>query len=215
MKKIPINIPLIDNKEKEEVLKVLDSGILTSKSGNGPFVKKFQNEFSKFVNCKYAIATNSGTAALHSCLLALDLKPGDEIILPSFTFVATASVVLHVNAKPVFIDIDLETYTINPELIKDKITDRTKVIIPVHLFGHPADKKPIIEIAEKYNLFVIEDACQAHGAKYDGKMVGSIGDAACFSFYPSKNMTTGEGGMITTNNEEFAEKLKKEIEKRG
>jgi len=205
---IPVNVPLLGPEEKEAVMKVLDSGMLTQKAGKGPMVSEFEKKFANYVGAKNAIATNSGTAALHAALLACDLKAGDEVIVPSFTFVATASVVLHVGAKPVFVDIDSEIYAMDPQELKKKITSKTKVIIPVHLFGHPADMDPINELASAKNIKVIEDACQAHGATYKGRQVGGIGDFGCFSFYPSKNMTTGEGGMITTNDDELAETLR-------
>ena len=205
---IPVNIPILGKEEKEAVLKVLDSGILTHKAGKGAMVSEFEKKFSNYVKVKHSVAMNSGTAALHVCLLALDLKPGDEVIIPSFTFVATASVALHVGAKPIFVDIDPEIYTMDAEVVKKAITPKTKAIIPVHLFGHPADLDPLKEIAQTHNLTLIEDACQAHGAMYKGQQVGSIGDLACFSFYPSKNMTTGEGGMLTTNNDELADNVR-------
>ncbi|MHA1264428.1 MAG: DegT/DnrJ/EryC1/StrS family aminotransferase [Candidatus Helarchaeota archaeon] len=205
---IPVNIPLLGVEEKEAVLKVLESGMLTHKSGEGPMVSEFEKKFSNYIKVKHSIATNSGTAALHAALLALDLTPGDEVIIPSFTFVATASVALHVSAKPIFVDIDPEIFTMDPNEVKKVITKRTKALIPVHLFGHPADLDPLRELATEHDLILIEDACQAHGALYKQQQVGSIGDLGCFSFYPSKNMTTGEGGMITTNNDELAEKLR-------
>jgi perosamine synthetase len=205
---IPVNIPLLGKEEKEAVMKVLDSGMLTQKAGRGPMVSEFEKKFANYVKVKDAIATNSGTAALHAALLALNLKPSDEVIVPSFTFVATASVVLHVGAKPVFVDIDPEIYAMDPHEVKKKITPNTKAIIPVHLFGHPADMDALKELTKARSIKVIEDACQAHGATYKGRQVGSIGDLACFSFYPSKNMTTGEGGMVTTNDDDIAEAIR-------
>jgi len=205
---IPVNVPLLGKEEKEAVMKVLDSGMLTQKAGKGPMVSEFEKKFANYVKVKHAIAMNSGTAALHAALLALNLKPSDQVIVPSFTFVATASVVLHVGAKPVFVDIDPEIYAMDPLEVKKKITPNTKAIIPVHLFGHPADLDPIKELTKARPIKVIEDACQAHGATYKGRQVGSIGDLACFSFYPSKNMTTGEGGMLTTNDDEIAEAVR-------
>ncbi len=205
---IPVNIPLLDNEEKKAVMKVLDSGLLTQKAGKGPMVSEFEKKFSRYVKVKHCIALNSGTAALHAALLALDLKSGDEIIIPSFTFVATASVALHVGAKPIFVDIDPEIYAMDPNEVEKAITPKTKAIIPVHLFGHPADMDPLIALARKNDLTIIEDACQAHGALYKKQPVGAIGDLACFSFYPSKNMTTGEGGMLTTNDDEIAETVR-------
>ncbi|MBD3227955.1 MAG: aminotransferase class I/II-fold pyridoxal phosphate-dependent enzyme [Candidatus Lokiarchaeota archaeon] len=208
MKQIPINIPIIGEQEKKEALKVLETGYLTNKAGLGPMVGKFEKKFSEYIGCKYCIAVNSGTSALHAILLALDLKPEDEVIVPSFTFVATASMILHVNATPVFVDIEPDIFTLDPKKVEEAVNKNTKAIIPVHLFGHPADMDPILEIAEKNDLYVIEDTCQAHGAEYKRKKVGNISDAGFFSFYPSKNMTTGEGGMITTDNEEIANKIR-------
>jgi len=205
---IPINAPQIGEEEIEAVVKVLKSGILTHGLGAGPMVKKFEMEFADFVKAKHAVAVNSGTAALHSAMMAAGIGGGDEVILPSFTFVATAEVVVLVGAKPVFVDIDAETYNISPELIEKAVTKKTKAIIPVDLYGLPADMKPIREIANKHGLFIIEDAAQAHGATYHGKPPGAFADIACWSFYASKNMTTGEGGMVTTNNGEIAEKLR-------
>jgi len=205
---IPVNVPLVGTEEKEAVMKVLDSGMLTHKAGKGPMVSEFEKKFANYINVKNAIATNSGTAALHAALLAFNIKSGDEVIVPSFTFVATASVVLHVGAKPIFVDIDPEIYAMDPQELKKKITPKTKAIIPVHLFGHPADMDSINELASAKNIKVIEDACQAHGATYKGQQVGGIGDLGCFSFYPSKNMTTGEGGMLTTNDDGLAEILR-------
>ncbi|MEM3673263.1 MAG: DegT/DnrJ/EryC1/StrS family aminotransferase [Candidatus Bathyarchaeia archaeon] len=205
---IPINAPQIGEEEIEAVTKVLKSGILTHGLGAGPMVKKFETEFANFVGAKYAVAFNSGTAALHSALMAAGIGKGDEVILPSFTFVATAEVVALVGAKPVFVDINPETYNISPELIEKAVTKKTKAIIPVDLYGLSANMRPIREIADKHGLFVIEDAAQAHGATYNGKPPGAFADVACWSFYASKNMTTGEGGMTTTNNEEIAERLR-------
>ncbi|MCS7124044.1 MAG: DegT/DnrJ/EryC1/StrS family aminotransferase [Candidatus Bathyarchaeota archaeon] len=205
---IPINAPQIGEEEIEAVIKVLKSGILTHGLGAGPMVKGFEEEFAKLVGAKYAIAVNSGTAALHMAVVASGAKRGDEVILPSFTFVATAETVVMAGAKPVFVDINPETYTISPEEFEKAITRRTKAVIAVDLYGAPADMKPLREIADKHGLKVIEDAAQAHGAMYNGKPVGAYADVACWSFYASKNMTTGEGGMITTNDSELAEKLR-------
>ena len=173
---------------------------------SGPKVKEFEKRFAKYVGVKYAVATSSGTTALHLALLSLGIGRGDEVIVPSFSFIATANAILFCGAKPVFCDIDPKTYNIDTNKIEKLITKRTKAILPVHLYGQPADFKPIMEIAEKHNLYVIGDAAQAHGAEYYGGKIGSFGDVECFSFYPTKNMTTGEGGMITTNSEEIAER---------
>ncbi len=196
----------ITEDEKNEVLKVMESQMLTLLMGN--VVKKFEKEFANYIGVKHAVGVNSGTAALHAAIASLDIGPGDEVIIPPFTFIATASSILHNNAIPVFADIDDKTYTLNPESVKKMITERTKAIIPVHLAGVTADIDPLLEIARENNLFIVEDACQSHGAKYKGKKVGSIGDLGAFSFYPSKNITTGEGGMITTNDDRLAEQCR-------
>lgn len=205
---IPINAPQIDEEEIEAVINVLKSGILTNALGKGPMVQKFEENFAKFIKAKHALAVNNGTAALHMAVVGAGVKQGDEVILPSFTFVATAEAVVMAGAKPVFVDINPETYNISPEAVEKAITKKTKAIIAVDLYGSPADMKPIREIADKHGLKIVEDAAQAHGALYHGKPVGAYADFACWSFYASKNMTTGEGGMVTTNNDEFAEKLR-------
>lgn len=199
-----INIakPIINDEEIEAVTEVLKSGMLAQ----GSKVEEFQNEFAKYVEAKHGITTSSGTTALHTALLAAGVGEGDEVITTPFTFAATSNSILYSLAKPVYADIDEKTFNLDPSKIEDKITDKTKAILPVHLYGQPADMDPILEIAEKYDLKVIEDAAQAHGSVYKGKKIGSIGDLGCFSFYPTKNMTTGEGGMVTTNDDELAEK---------
>jgi dTDP-4-amino-4,6-dideoxygalactose transaminase len=202
---ININQPQIGKEEMEAVVRVLETGILTHGLGAGPKVIEFERLFGKFMKVKYAIALNSGTAALHSSLAAAGIRPGDEVVLPSFTFVATAEVIVFKGAKPVFVDINTDTYTICAEKIEKAITKKTTAIMPVDLYGMPADMKPIREIADKHGLRIIEDAAQAHGASYMGKPPGAFADAACWSFYGSKNMTTGEGGMITTDDDEIAE----------
>jgi dTDP-4-amino-4,6-dideoxygalactose transaminase len=202
---ISINAPQIGEEEIEAVVKVLKSGILTSGLGAGPKVTEFETAFAKFVKAKHAVAMNSGTAALHSALAAAKVKQGDEVILPSFTFVATAEVILFNRAKPVFVDIDPDTYTISPKATEKAVTKKTKAIMPVDLYGMPADIQPLREISDKHGFKIIEDACQAHGATYMRKPPGNFSDAACWSFYGSKNMTTGEGGMMTTSSDEIAE----------
>jgi perosamine synthetase len=196
MKEIPIAKPLINWREQLAVMRVLKSGSLTQ----GPEVKLFEEEFSKIVGGRDCVAVNSGTSALHISLLALGIGSGDEVILPSFTFAATANVVALVGAIPVFVDIDPITYCINADLIQSVITKKTKAIVVVHLYGLAADMKRILEIAKINSLLVIEDAAQAHLASIDNKNVGTFGDAAAFSFYPTKNMTSGEGGMIVLKN---------------
>ncbi|MGD8565496.1 MAG: DegT/DnrJ/EryC1/StrS family aminotransferase [Candidatus Bathyarchaeota archaeon] len=205
---IPINAPQIGEDEIKAVVKVLRSGNITHGLGSGPMVTEFENAFARFAKAKHAIAVNTGTSALHSAIVATGVSVGDEVILPSFSFVATAEVVVMAGGKPVFVDINSETYNISVEEIKKAITEKTVAIMPVDMYGLSADMKPIKEIAEKHNLVIIEDSCQAHGAFYNGKPPGAYAKAACWSFYASKNMTTGEGGMNTTNDEEFAEKLR-------
>ena len=202
---ISINAPQIDQEEIKAVVKVMKSGVLTHGLGAGPMVTEFENAFAKSVKAKHSVAMNTGTAALHSTLAALGIGGGDEIILPSFTFVATAEVVVIAGAKPVFVDIDADTYTMSTKSIEKAITKKTKALMPVDLYGLPADMQPIREIADKHGLKIVEDAAQAHGAMYNGKPVGAFADAACWSFYGSKNMTTGEGGMITTNDKEIVD----------
>jgi dTDP-4-amino-4,6-dideoxygalactose transaminase len=171
-------------------------------------VREFENLFAKYARIKCAVAMSTGTAALHSALAAAGVKQGDEVILPSFTFVATAEVVVFNRAKPVFVDINPVTYTMSPEKIEKNITSKTRAIMPVDLYGMPADMKPIREVADRNGLKLIEDAAQAHGATYMGKPPGAFADAACWSFYGSKNMTTGEGGMFTTNNSDLADTVR-------
>lgn len=202
--KVPIAKPIIGEQEIENVVEVLKSGMIAQ----GPKVAEFEEKFADWVGAKYGIATNSGTAALHVALLACGIGPGDEVITTPFTFIASGNAIVYTGATPVFADIDLDTYNINPLTIEELITDKTKAILPVQLYGQAAEMDKIREIAEKHDLMVIEDAAQAHGATYKDEKVGSMGDMACFSFYPTKNMTTSEGGMITTNNKELAEKAR-------
>lgn len=200
---IPIAKPLIGEEEKRAVLEVLDSGILAQ----GPRVAAFESAFAEMCGVKFAVATSSGTTALHVALLAHGIGQGDEVITTPFTFIASANTVLYTGARPVFIDINPDTFNIDPALIERAITPRTKAIMPVHLFGLSSDMDPIMEIARKHNFAVIEDACQSHGAEYRGKRVGSFG-TGCFSLYPTKNITSAEGGMITTDSAELAEKCR-------
>jgi perosamine synthetase len=201
---IPIAKPIIEDEEVEEVVKVLRSGFIAQ----GPKVAEFEEDFAEYIGVKHAVASSSGTTALHLALLAAGVGPGDEVITTPFTFAATGNSILYVGAKPVFVDIDHETYNLDPEKIEKEVTDKTKAIMPVHLYGQPADMDPIKEKADDHKLIIIEDAAQAHGAIYNGKKTGSLGDMGCFSFYPTKNMTTSEGGIITTNSEEMAEKAR-------
>lgn len=196
--------PIIGDDEREAVDRVLKSGMLAQ----GPEVAAFEEEFSKFVDGYKCVAVNSGTSALHMALLAADIKAGDEVIVPSFTFAATANSVALTGATPVFVDIDPRTFNIDPAAIEAAITPRTKAIQPVHLYGQPAQMDVITDLACKHNLLILEDAAQAHLATFNGKYVGSFGVAGSFSFYPTKNMTSGEGGMISCLTKEFARKCK-------
>ncbi|MFW6196416.1 MAG: DegT/DnrJ/EryC1/StrS family aminotransferase [Thermoplasmatota archaeon] len=204
MDKINVAQPIVGEEEVEAVKEVILSGYYAP----GPRVKEFENKFSDYIGTEYAATTNGGTAALHVALAAAGIGPGDEVIVPPMTFFATVAAVLHQNAIPVFADIDQNSFCIDPEDVKEKISPKTKAIIPVHLFGNAAEMDEINEIAENNDLIVIEDAAQAHGTEYKGEKVGSIGDIGCFSFYATKHMTTGEGGIITTDDKEIAEKAK-------
>jgi perosamine synthetase len=205
---IPINLPKIGEEEIEAVAKVMRSGVLTSGLGTGPMVTKFEKNFAKFAGAKHAVAVNTGTAAVHSAIVAAGIKQGDEVILPSFTFVATAEAVVMAGGKPVFVDIDPETYHLSPADIEENVTEKTKAVVPVDLYGLPVYIKPVRKIAAEHDLAIVEDASQAHGAMYAGKPAGAFADAACWSFYASKNMTTGEGGIVTTDSDEIAETLR-------
>jgi len=176
----------------------------------GPEVAAFEEAFAAYCQTDYAIGISSGTAALSLSLMALGVGPGDEVITPSMTFIATSAAIIHTGAKPVLVDIDPKTYNLDPSLIEAAITSRTKAIMPVHLYGQPANMTAINQIAQKHGLYVIEDACQAHGATHKGKRAGSLGDIGCFSFYPSKNLgAAGDGGMVTTSNPEIADRIRK------
>lgn len=200
---IPLSKPYIGEEEKQLVMEVLNSGMLAQ----GPKVAALEKRFAELSNVKHAIATSSGTTALHIALLAHGIGPGDEVITTPFTFIASASSVLFTGAKPVFVDVDEETFNINPALIEEAITPRTKAILPVHLYGYVCDMDALMAIAEKHNLVIIEDACQAVGATYHNKVAGSFGTGT-FSLYATKNVMSGEGGMITTNDDNFAETCK-------
>ena len=204
--KIPLAKPVF-NKEME---KAAVNALLNERFVLGESVFKFEEEFAKYCGVDYAVSTSSGTDALQIALIALGVTRGHQVITSPASFIASSNVILQVNATPVFADIDLETYTIDAEQVERAISGKTRAVIPVHLYGYPADMDSINEIADKYGLYVIEDACQAHGAFYKGRRVGSLGDVACFSFYPSKNMTVaGDGGMLVTNDEKVANKAAK------
>jgi perosamine synthetase len=205
---IPINKPQMDEAEVQAVMEVMRKGPVTNALGAGPKVLEFEKLFAEFAGVKHAVAVNTGTAALHAAVMAVGVKRDDEVIVPSFTFVATAEAVALAAAKPVFVDIDPKTYTLSPTAVEKAITKKTKAILPVDLYGFSADMKPLREIAEKHGLGLVEDSAQAHGSTYEGKPAGVLSDAACWSLYASKNMMTGEGGVVTTNSDEFDEKLR-------
>ena len=196
---IPITKPYFTKDEEREVIAALRSGWVVQ----GPRVESFENEIAKYVGAKYAVATSSCTTALHLALFLLGVGPGDEVIVPSFTFIATANSVLYTGATPVFADVAKDTYNLDPKDVKRKITKRTRVIMPVHQAGLAAPMPEIMEIAKKYNLRIVEDAACALGARINGKHAGTFGEIGCFSFHPRKSITTAEGGMLVTNNEEF------------
>jgi len=200
---IPIARPLIGDDEKASVLEVLNSGQLAQ----GPKVREFEQRFAAWTGSQFAVAVSSGTSALHLALLAHGIGPGDEVITTPFSFVASANCALFVGARPVFADIEPDMFTLDPAQVKLKITLRTRAIVPVHLYGQPCDMEPLAAVAKAHDLVIIEDACQAHGARLGGRPVGSWG-TACYSFYPTKNMTTVEGGMITTNDAAIAERAR-------
>lgn len=202
---IPVAEPSITEKEIKYVLDAVKSGWVSSL---GHYINEFEKRFAEYIGVKYASTTTNGTTALHLALVSLGIKEKDEVIVPDLTFVAVANAVAYTGAKPIFVDIDPETWCIDPKAIKRAITTKTKAIIPVHLYGHPADMDAVNEIAQEYCLYVIEDAAEAHGAEYKSKKVGSLGDVGIFSFYGNKLITTGEGGMITTNDEGIYERAK-------
>ena len=202
---IPIAKPFLGEEEIRAVVGVLKSGTIAQ----GPKVRELEEDFAALIGSKHAIAVNSGTAALHCSLYALDIKPGDEVITVPFTFISTANCILMQGAKPVFVDVEDETFNMNAEQIKEKITKKTKAILPVDLYGHPYDYDAVKEISQEHNLKIIEDACQAVGAEFKGRKCGTLGDIGCFSFYATKNIVSAEGGLITTDNAQFAELSKR------
>lgn len=199
--KIPLSKPEITNSDRKEVLKVFKTSFLSL----GPKLKEFEDKITKYVGVKYAIGVNSGTSALHLIIRALGIKDGDEVITAPFSFISSANCILYERAKPVFVDIDEKTLNIDPKKIEKKITKKTKAILAVDIFGRPAEWDKLTEIAERHKLFLIEDSAEAFGSEFGGKKCGSFGDAAIFSFYPNKQITTGEGGMILTNNKKIAD----------
>lgn len=202
---IPVNEPLLNGNEKKYLCECIDTGWISSE---GPFVKEFENKMSDTVGRKYGIAVSNGTAALEVAAQALGIKEGDEVIMPTFTIISCAMAITKLGAIPVLVDSNLDTWNMNVDEIETKITSRTKAIMIVHIYGLPVDAEPILELAQKYNLKVIEDAAEMHGQTYKGKPCGSFGDISTFSFYPNKHITTGEGGMVVTDDEELAERCR-------
>ncbi|MFH1244041.1 MAG: DegT/DnrJ/EryC1/StrS family aminotransferase [bacterium] len=198
---IPVNAPLITDESKQLVLDALNEGWISSA---GPYITRFEKEFAQYLGVKHSILVNTGTAALHVALLASGIGLGDEVIVPAFTMASSYLAVMYTGATPVFVDVEPDIFTLDPASIAGAITAHTKAIMPVHIYGHPADLDPILHLAKQHHLLVIEDAAEAHGATYRGIKVGSLGDINAFSFYANKIVTTGEGGMVTTNNDHLA-----------
>jgi len=202
---IPVNEPVLDGNEKKYLIECIESGWISSE---GPFVKMFEDRFAKRVNRKYGIAVANGSVALDAAVVALGLGAGDEVIMPTFTIISCAAAIVRAGAKPVLVDCDPFTWNMVPEQVKEKITPKTKAIMVVHIFGLPVDMDPILDLAEQHGLFVIEDAAQMHGQTYKGRPCGSFGQISTFSFYPNKHVTTGEGGMIVTDDPALAERCR-------
>jgi len=202
---IPVNEPLIGNKEIKYVNECLKTGWISSA---GRFINEFEEKWAEYCGMKYGIAVSNGTVALEVAVKCLNLEPDDEIIMPTFTIISCAMAILYNKCKPVLVDSDPRTWVLDVNKIEKKITKKTRAIMPVHIYGHPCDMEPIIKIAQKHHLYIIEDAAEAHGAEYQGKKCGCFGDISCFSFYANKIITTGEGGMLLTNSKEYLEKAK-------
>jgi len=204
MWRIPVMEPSLGGNELKYVSDCITSNWISSQ---GEYVKSFERSFSEYMDVEYSLTTSSGTTALHLSLVSMGIGPGDEVIVPDLTFAASANTVIHTGAKPVFVDVDKYTWTIDPKNIEEKLTKNTRAIMPVHLYGHPCDMDPIMEIAATHELFIVEDCAEALGAKYKGELVGVFGDIACFSFFSNKTITTGEGGMVITKSPDLYEKL--------
>ncbi len=202
---VPVNEPVVTDAAKKYVNDALDTGWISSA---GTYIEKFENAFADYIGVNHAVMTTSGTTALHLALAALEIGEGDEVIVPDFTMISSVFAVLYAGAKPVFVDAEDESFCIDVNKIEEKITDKTKVIMPVHIYGHTCDMDPIMEIAEKHQITVLEDAAEVHGATYKGKKCGSMGQINAFSFYGNKIVTTGEGGMVVTNDDQLAEKAR-------
>lgn len=205
MNPIPVNTPRLDGNEEKYLAECIRSGWISSE---GPAIKEFEQKFAAQIGRRFGIAVSNGTAALEIAVRALNLGPGDEIILPTFTIISCAAAVVKEGAIPVVVDSDANTWNMDVSHLKEKITSQTKAIMPVHIYGLPVDMDPVVELARKYNLKIIEDAAEAHGQTYKGKACGTFGDVSIFSFYPNKLITTGEGGMLVTDDEELAERCR-------
>ena len=203
MNTIPVNEPLLDGKEKDYLIKCIETGWISSE---GPFVKKFEQQFSRKMKRKYGIAVCNGSAAIDIAVAALNIGPGDEVILPTFTIISCAASIIRAGAKPVLVDCDSKTWNMDTDQIEEKITDKTKAIMVVHIYGLPVDMEPVVDLSEKYGIAIIEDAAEAHGLTYRNRPCGSFGDISTFSFYANKHVTTGEGGMLLTDNDQLATK---------
>jgi perosamine synthetase len=203
---IPVNEPFIGKEELKNIQDCLLSGWISSK---GKYINRFEEGFARFCGVKYGISVTSGTTALHLALVTLGIGPGDEVIVPDFTMIASAYAVLYTGARPIFVDSEERYWNMDVSKVEECITKKTKAIMSVHIYGHPVDMDPLIKLARKYRLFIIEDAAEAHGATYKGKKCGSMGDIGCFSFYANKLVTTGEGGMVVTDNKKLAEKARR------
>lgn len=206
MMNIPVNQPLLSEQAKKNVMQAIETGWISSA---GAFVDEFERKFAAYIGRKHGIAVSNGTTALHAALLALGVGPGDEVLVPAFTMIASIFAIMYTGAKPVFVDCDRETFTMRVEDLEGKITARTKAIMPVPIYGHSCEMDEILSLAAQHNLRVIEDAAEAHGGEYKGRKCGSMGDVACFSFYANKIITTGEGGMILTDDDALAHRVRK------
>ena len=202
---IPVNEPLLNDRARRYVDECLTTGWISSE---GRFITAFEESWARYCGVDHGVAVSSGTAALELAVACLELEPGDEVIMPTFTIISCALAILRAGLKPVLVDSDPRTWCLDVNAVADKITPRTRAIMPVHMYGHPADMDPLLDLARKHNLFIIEDAAESHGASYKGQIVGGIGDLSCFSFYANKIITTGEGGMILTKHRELSERLR-------
>ena len=202
---IPVNEPLLDGNEKKYLSECIDTGWISSE---GPFVKRFEELFASYIGAEHGVAVCNGTAALEVAMAAINIKPEDEVIIPTFTIISCVLAVLRHGGVPVLVDVEPDTWCMDINQVKDRITPKTKAIMPVHMYGHPVDMDPVMELAEKHGLYVIEDAAEVHGAEYKGRKCGSIGHINCFSFYANKIITTGEGGMVVTDDDKLAERAR-------